>query len=844
MARLMCTSNGNNTNAATWAVIDSTSFNESESSTTTVPNTYSASSTLRQFTPGAITVDGVAIRVGARTGTTGTLSVELYNHTGAASVVGSEVTVNMTDVVDGGTVQVDGGWMFFKFSAPILLLAATVYVIRVKTSASSQMSVYAGGSLATLNGFLRTTTTQAPVAGDDRFVMGEWTAAATMTTRTVTLNDTGAAVDYGSASTSQVTPALSISNGGIVLAGTTAATTYVQKISGNVVVYNGGILRLATSGSRMPTDSSFTWTFDCGANVDFGIDVRRKGEFTAYGESKTRWTLLTGDEAAAQTVIGVVDTTGWKVSDTLVFAPTGTTTTHGETKNILTVDSGVQVTLTAGLTNAHTGTGDVVGEVGNLTSNVKIVGISTTVGTFITFKESSLGVLDNIEVQYYGSGTSSKRGVECQHINTSTNSATFNSCSFRDCVGGASSTVGSTPAAGNLFYITNNVVTNSSGAAATGILATGGSTGTPTFDVSGNFITGQSSVFTTGLNMSLVTGVGGTCTNNRIAGCSTGVSWATGFLVDVISEISGFKVHSCSTGISNNSQVKKTITSCDIVCNGTGLAQPLSEMTITSCNFYGNSVAGVLATSGGSGTGYVNFNSCVFRGRTSFAQPIGVSFTGTGSLTSILIFNLCTFGVTTAHTTSDLNVSGYQGVPTIFNSCTFASSTEITSTAHTFFSEYGSIQIQRKDNTDGNHVMYVKQGIITPDTTIFRTASPSLRIAPKSATITCSNKLATFKAFVSNGQTCTPTVYVRESVVGDGTDYNGNFAKLYVKANYNLGITSDTLLDTATALSTGAWEALTGATAAVTDDGVLEFYVVLDGTTGWLNIDDFSFTNA
>ena len=80
--------------------------------------------------------------------------------------------------------------------------------------------------------------------------------------------------------------------------------------------------------------------------------------------------------------------------------------------------------------------------------------------------------------------------------------------------------------------------------------------------------------------------------------------------------------------------------------------------------------------------------------------------------------------------------------------------------------------------------------------------------------------------------------------MGDGTDYNGNFAKLYVKANYNLGITSDTLLDTATALSTGAWEALTGATAAVTDDGVLEFYVVLDGTTGWLNIDDFSFTNA
>ena len=78
-----------------------------------------------------------------------------------------------------------------------------------------------------------------------------------MTPRTVTLNDT-VSVDYGSASTSLVTPALSISNGGIVLAGTTAATTYVQKISGNVVVYHNGILRLGTSGSRMPSDSSFT----------------------------------------------------------------------------------------------------------------------------------------------------------------------------------------------------------------------------------------------------------------------------------------------------------------------------------------------------------------------------------------------------------------------------------------------------------------------------------------------------------------------------------------------------------------------------------------------------------
>jgi hypothetical protein len=822
-------------------VIDSTSYNESEASAITVPSTYSVSSGLRQFTPGAITVDGIAIRVGARTGTTGTLSVELYNHTAGASVAGTEVTVNITDAVEGATVQADGGWMFFKFSAPILLLAATVYVIRVKTSTASQMSVYSGGSLATLCGFLRTTTTQAPVAGDDRFIMGEWTGAGAMTTRTVTLNDT-VNVDYGSASTSQVTPALSISNGGIVLAGTTAATTYIQRISGNVVVYNGGILRLATSGSRMPPDSSFTWTFDCVSNVDFGIDIRRKGEFTAYGESKTRWTLLTADEAAASTIINVADTTGWKANDTLVFAPTGTTTTQGETKTILTVDSAVQVTLSAGLTNAHTGTGDVIGEVGNLTSNVKIVGTSISACTFIDFKESSLGVLDNVEIQYFGSNTTGKRGVTTNHINTSTNSVTFISCAFREINASSSTVVGSISAAGAFFYITNNVL-YATGTTA-GYLATGGSTGTPTFDFSSNLFSGASSSIT-GLTMSLVTGTGGTCTNNRIAGCTTGVSFATSFAVDTVSNISGFKVHSCTTGLTNGSLQTKTISSCDFVSNSTGVAQVVVGITtLTSCNFYGNTTSGLGMNSGGVGAGYTTLNSCIFRGRTSFAQAVGVFYSGSGSMTGPVIFNSCTFGVTTAHTTSDISATSYIMSNSIYNSCTFASTTEITSTIYTLLAESGSIQIQRKDDTDGNHVMYVRQGIITPDTSIFRTASPSIRIVPKSATITCSNKLASFKAYVANGQTCTPTVYVRESVVGDGTDYNGNFVKLYVKANHNLGITSDTLLDTATASSTGAWEALTGATSAVTDDGVLEFYVVLDGTTGWVNVDDFSFVNA
>lgn len=838
MARLMAVADGNNTSAATWALIDSTSYHESESNNVTITTAYTGT-VWTTFTPGAITIDGMAIRIAQRLGTTGTLSVELYNSTGAASVAGTEVTVNMTDVIDCNG-NLDGGWMFFKFSAPVTLLAATAYQLRVKTSSSGQLITY-GSTSANNSRLLRTTTTQAPTTGDDRFIMGEWTAAGTMTTRTVIPNDT-VLVDYGSGSTSQVTPALSISNGGSYsLLSPSTATTYIQKLSGNLVVYNRGSIEIGQSGSRMPTNSSFTWTFDCVANVDFGNDARRKSIEKMYGESKTRWTSLTADLTAGTTVIPVVSTAGWKVGDTLVFTATGTTATQGETKTILTVDSSTQVTLSAGLTNAHTGTGDVIGKVGNLTSNVRIVGTSTTVGTFICFRESSLGVLDNVEVQFCGSATSNKRGVECQHTNTSTNSCTLESCAFANLTN-ATATIGNVQAAGNNYIITNCVVTsNSSGV---GLTATGGSTGTKNFDISGNLITGQGTALTTGMIVSLVTNATGTCEDNVIAGCTTGVSIGTAIVINSVTTISNFIIHSSSTGITATTSQNKTINTTNVTCCSSGLALTGGIAILNTCNFVGNSTGGyvptVTSTAMSSST---TFNSCTFRGRTGFNQPSGVVFNSVYTSPIRLTFNSCTFGATVAHTTADVTITTLQGTNIIFNNCTFSSTTEFSTTTYTFLNEDASFQIQRKDGGTDN-VMYIKQGIITSDTSIYRTASPSLRITPKSASIPCTTKLAPFRVYVNSGQTCTPTVYVRESLVGDGTDYNGSRVKLYVKADVNLGITSDTLLDTATIASEGAFEALTGTTSAVSADGVLEFYLVVDGTTGWINVDDFTAVNA
>lgn len=122
--------------------------------------------------------------------------------------------------------------------------------------------------------------------------------------------------------------------------------------------------------------------------------------------------------------------------------------------------------------------------------------------------------------------------------------------------------------------------------------------------------------------------------------------------------------------------------------------------------------------------------------------------------------------------------------------------------------------------------------------------SPSVRLTPTSASV----KLPTAPVFrgikvpVANGVAGkTVSVFVRKSVVGDGTAYNGNQPRLVQRANYALGQTADVVLATAAAAA-GTWEKLTGTLSTPTDDGAFEVFVDCDGTTGWVNVDDWTTT--
>src|SRR5690606_36356703 len=94
---------------------------------------------------------------------------------------------------------------------------------------TSLVNVYRDGTAGNWSRMLRTTTTQAPTAGDTLHILGEWTAAGTKDDRAVTM-DSESDTDYGDGSTTLAS--FSIGTGGTLTWGTDASTDYVLELSG------------------------------------------------------------------------------------------------------------------------------------------------------------------------------------------------------------------------------------------------------------------------------------------------------------------------------------------------------------------------------------------------------------------------------------------------------------------------------------------------------------------------------------------------------------------------------------------------------------------------------------
>ncbi len=825
MATYISKATGNFTAAGTWSPISAVSAAESDSeagnTTSTTSFVYSAT-----FTLAAVAHDGVAIKVASRIASpSGTVTITLANNTNPGSNEGT-LTINVSDIDASGL-----GWYFFKFGSSVTPNGTDAYKIGFKSSVGGEINLFRTSTAGDWSRMVRlTSSASAPTTSDKLMMMGEWTAAATLTSFTITLDDTSATV-YGPTVSGGPPQGMTVCKGATFTFGTSASTNYTLYWKGILGVYGGATMSVGTSGTPIPSTSTAVLQMNSVANVDSGLVINNGATFNAYGASKTSiWTYLTADASGGATSLTVGSTSGWVASDVLIITTTDQTNTHTETTTISSVTDGTHVAVGA-ITNAHSGTSPTQAEVGNLTRNVKIRGISTSLQGYLTSGTTSTTNIQYVELYQLGSSTNAKIGIT---LTVTTGLFSMQFCALHDfAVSGSSMLLiissATLPAAASNLVINNNVFYSPSTNFSGGILLNNFGIIAP-YTFTNNLATGVN------LTVQLVAGGGTICTGNNIVGTMSfsgqggfgaGGSWSSNV------------IHCATLTLSNlqNSAVFGTTSiyrapATGLTLNG-GNNTTLNNFTIFGC----------LSQNISFGTTCYNilFNNLISGGDTTFSTPYAFQTTSITIYGPGIILENCSIsqvsGIITAHTTADMNFN-LAGAPSLNASvCQFLSRNSLHgSTLANNVSKLGPgsyIAFQSLNQTPGNHKTLMPYGIISIDVVIYD-VSPSERLTPNSA-----NKLQSglFQASVDSGHTLTPSVKVRQSVVGDGTAYTGNFPRLIVLKNVAAGIAADTVLATGSVAGQGAWETLSAATISVTDDAVLTFVVDCDGSNGWVNVD-------
>lgn len=815
MATLVSKATGNFTASTTWYL--GAQVLDSQAGNTNLTTSYVASSA---FTPGAITVDGICVKVANRPGTTGTFSVELYNSTAGASVAGTEVTIDVDDVNAGDTAANNGcGWFYMKFGSPVTLLAATNYQVRAKASNSTQVALFRDGTAGNWSRVLVTTTEQAPAAADVLIITASYTSANSRSDYTITMNET-ATTDYGQ---------IYICQGGTLDAATSASTNYNLKTSGIMRIW--GTVNFATPSATMPDTSSLTVNLDCTSAGEFGIEIQNGGTLRGGGAFKTAHVKLGADASAGATSITLDQVpTNWDNGDTLVIGTTSRTRTETETK-ALTADVSTTTASISALTNGHAGNSGIgYAHISNLTRNVKIDGTNSTNPAYILVRAGATLDLEDVEMKYLGTNTSNKRGIDIQTTSSG-------SVSVVNCVMAYSSVVASSMAfyvsgaASNNFTIQNCTTYNY---LSSGFNLSAATSGTNWTVDNCRFYNGG------GTNVNVLD-VGGTFTNNVSIGAGgTGIVLSDGNPTGTISNLEAQGGASVGLAISNyagywyiNGALVWRNSSTGVNFGSTSRISDL-QLILKDLTCYGNNGVNVnMAATLAGDLQLVNPN--IYAG-TTLAATEGIRISST--VNKLQIFGGA-IGVTSTHSTADI-VCVTNVIPDVsLMDVELGSTVEIGSqTLLPEAPDYYGIKVMNHDGTSLNHRRYTCVGNVIRDTTTLSSISLSERMTPTNANVKL--RSSPKQVVVSNGQAVTISVKVRKSVIGDGTAYNGAQPRLILRRNDSVGITADTVIDTATASADGAYETLTGTTSAVTADGVLEFYVDCSATTGWVNLYDWS----
>lgn len=841
MAVFIAAADGNLSSAgAVWKTVDATSLLYAVNASTALTTSYVESA---GFVTGVITVTGIAVHIASRAASpTGTMSVRLA--TGGVLVAGTEVTINVSDIDRPGGVSLHApGLYFFKFAAPVALAAATTYTVSAKTSSASQVNLYRNATAGNWSRMLRTDTFGNPGAGDDWHILGEWTAAATKTNRAVIMDET-VAVDYGSGSTDLNLQGISIGKGGTLTFGNTAATNYVLQASTGIRVWAGGILNVGTTLSPIPRDGTATIQFDCAADGDFGMLV--DGTANLQGLSRTSGKnvvqcLLNTDEAAAQTVLGVDTDTGWKNGDIVDIASTTRTFSQSEQRTMNADATSTTITVSAGLTNAHSGTSPTQAEVILLTRNVIVRSVSTTAMAFFTVGDTGTVDADWVWFRYLGTATDYKQGVQIRN-NGGTSSAAFNFCSVSDFEGYGMVVGGTNISTMANVTIADVVFSSRQAATINHAFATGFSTGT-NLSFTNMTVTAIDGSAGTREGFSFLAMPYAVISGIRASGCeASGITLTTPTTTAEIlchGTLSNFNSHSNQTnGINVNGSFSTKISTLTVWRNNVNTSEGGVSYTgpgileVNSGTIFGNNLQNFFLN------GPVNFigRGLTVAGDTTFATVDGVEYNGSQTV-FFARWEGCSFGPTSGifvpHTNDMTFGGGRKTVDVALINTILASATELASTS--VLQGLSVIRYQKQDGVANTHLTnWVNWGTVSRDTTISHMGAPSERLTPGTLALTQMRfQSAPRQKPVAAGETVSIQCYI----LRDAT-YTGSAPRLMLKANAALGVNADTLLFTSVGVA-GTWELLSGMTPAAPEAGAWQFYVDCDGLVGFINTDDW-----
>lgn len=748
-------------------------------------------------------IEGMILHLN-RLGAVGTITVALSDDNGVTDT--RNLTVNAVDI---SAVQTEH---YFTFAATLTCDGGVDYKVGIKHSVGgSGATVYRDATAGNWFHILQTNANPAaePAAADNIHVVGF----------AVGMNQT-ATTDHGT---------LDVGQSGTLTYGTTAATAYYLKFSGLVNVWTDGTLTMGTSGARMPVDSTANLDIDSIAAGGYGLVVR--GRFDAYGDNSvaTTATTITADVAVNGTGLTSAAATGWLSGWEVGLPSTTATIAQAEAGDLNGDAAGTAITVHGfagaggGVAFAHSGTLPFRGELVLLTRNVKIHGASVVNTAYLNAISGSTINLSYAE--FYWLGRNVQAGDGGVSLPTGV-TGDVQYCAFHHFTAGAYF-------ATNIATFSNNNVFILTTGNADGFLVT--LSAGQVFDNNRIMAIGQ---FNTG-----AFAAGSSFSGNTVASsfgpANTG-AWTGPLTAD---NNTFHSVFGNGARFAGGDLTNVTMTGWTLWRNGTvtNIAWQMENMTTTNVLLDAWTVYGKLRWNTGSAYLYnTTIRGGVFNSDAAFTATYGLELLGTEHYR--LMVQNTTFGVTTAFTTGDIKVNASATSPCIecvCQNCLLASGGAFP--AITGFSErLTSFGFQRWAQTDDTHRTYYRNGTVSTDAVIVNANPISQRLTPSGATAAWKLDSGLFRLKVADGATGTFTVTARKSAVADpaGANYGGAEPRLILKANYGCGI-AETLLDTMT-VGLGAWETLTGVSGVVTDDCILEAYVDSDGSTGWVNVADWS----